>query len=286
VLVAIGYIVILASVFGGYMLAGGHLGPLFQPTELLIIFGAGIGAFVVGNDKKAIGATVKAIPGLFKGSRYTKALYMEVMALLYVVLSKIRREGMMSIEADIENPHESALFSNYPTIQADHHALDFICDYLRLMVGGNLNPFQIEALMDQEIDTHHHEAEQPARIITKVGDAMPAFGIVAAVMGVVHTMGSVGLPPAELGKLIASALVGTFLGILLAYGFIGPLGSLLEQRAEESTKLFQCIKVTLLASMNGYAPAIAVEFGRKVLFSTERPSFAELEDHVRGAKTA
>jgi len=205
VLVAIGYIVILASVFGGYMLAGGHLAHLFQPTELLIIFGAGIGAFVVGNDKKAIGATVKAIPGLFKGSRYTKALYMEVMALLYVVLSKIRREGMMSIEADIENPHESALFSNYPTIQADHHALDFICDYLRLMVGGNLNPFQIEALMDQEIDTHHHEAEQPARIITKVGDAMPAFGIVAAVMGVVHTMGSVGLPPAELGKLIASA---------------------------------------------------------------------------------
>ena len=285
-LVAIGYIVILASVFGGYMLAGGHLGPLFQPTELLIIFGAGVGAFVVGNDKKAINATVKSLPGLFKGSKYTKALYMEVMALLYVMLSKIRREGMMSIEADIESPHESALFSNYPAIQADHHALDFICDYLRLMVGGNLNPFQIEALMDEEIDTHHHEAEQPARIITKVGDAMPAFGIVAAVMGVVHTMGSVGLPPAELGKLIASALVGTFLGILLAYGFIGPLGSLLEQRAEESTKLFQCIKVTLLASMNGYAPAIAVEFGRKVLFSTERPSFAELEDHVRGAKTA
>ena len=139
-LVAIGYIVILASVFGGYMLAGGHLGPLFQPTELLIIFGAGIGAFVVGNDKKAINATVKALPGLFKGSKYTKALYMEVMALLYVVLSKIRREGMMSIEADIENPHESTLFANYPAIQADHHALDFICDYLRLMVGGNLNP--------------------------------------------------------------------------------------------------------------------------------------------------
>ena len=138
---------------------------------------------MVGNDKKAINATVKALPGLFKGSKYTKALYMEVMALLYVVLSKIRREGMMSIEADIENPHESALFANYPAIQADHHALDFICDYLRLMVGGNLNPFQIEALMDQEIDTHHHEAEQPARIITKVGDAMPAFGIVAAVMG-------------------------------------------------------------------------------------------------------
>jgi chemotaxis protein MotA len=283
VLVAIGYAVILVSVFGGYML-GGHLGPLFQPTELLIIAGAGVGAFLVGNDRKAIAATVQILPRAIKGTKYTKALYMEVMALLYVVLSKIRREGMMAIEKDIERPTESPLFSAYPVIRSHPGALEFIVDYLRLMVGGNLNLFQIEALMDQEIDTHHHEEEFPARVIAKVGDAMPAFGIVAAVMGVVHTMGSVGLPPAELGKLIAQALVGTFLGILLAYGFIGPLSSLIEQKAEESTKLYQCIKVTLLASMNGYAPAIAVEFGRKVLFSTERPSFAELEDHVRQAK--
>jgi chemotaxis protein MotA len=276
----------MASVFGGFAMAGGHLAALWQPLEVLMIGGAAVGAFFVGNDSKAIKATFKALPSVFKGSRYTKTLYLELMALLSEILNKVRKEGLMSIESDVDAPEESPIFTKYPGILADHHMIEFITDYLRLMVGGNLNPFQIEALMDQEIDTHHHEAEQPARIITKVGDAMPAFGIVAAVMGVVHTMGSVGLPPAELGKLIASALVGTFLGILLAYGFIGPLGSLLEQRAEESTKLFQCIKVTLLASMNGYAPAIAVEFGRKVLFSTERPSFAELEDHVRGAKTA
>lgn len=283
-LVAFGYVVIVLAVFGGYALGGGHLGPLFQPVELLIIGGAAVGAFIVGNDRKAIAATLRALPKAVRGSKYTKELYMEVMALLYVVLAKIRRDGMMSIESDIDNPAGSELFNSYPALQADPGALVFVTDYLRLMVGGNLNPFQIEALMDQEIDTHHHEEEMPARIIAKIGDAMPAFGIVAAVMGVVHTMGSIGLPPAELGQLIAAALVGTFLGILLAYGFVGPLSSLIEQRAEESTKLYQCIKVTLLASMNGYAPAIAVEFGRKVLFSTERPSFAELEDHVRQFK--
>jgi chemotaxis protein MotA len=149
------------------------------------------------------------------------------------------------------------------------------------MVGGNLNTFEIENLMDNEIETHHHEGEVPVHVLARLGDAMPAFGIVAAVMGVVHTMGSVGLPPAELGMLIAHALVGTFLGILLAYGFVSPLASLLEQKLAESTKMLECIKVTVLASLNGYSPALAVEFGRKVLFSTERPSFAELENHVK-----
>ena len=158
-------------------------------------------------------------------------------------------------------------------------------DYLRLMVSGNMDAFQIENLMDNEIETHHHEGAVPAQCIAKLGDGLPAFGIVAAVMGVVHTMESVGLPPAELGMLIAHALVGTFLGILLAYGFVGPLASLLEQKLEESSKMFQTVKVTLLASLNGYAPALAVEFGRKVLYSTERPTFAELEDHIKKAKS-
>jgi chemotaxis protein MotA len=156
---------------------------------------------------------------------------------------------------------------------------------MRLMVSGNLNPMEIENLMDNEIETHHHEGAVPVSVIAKVGDGLPAFGIVAAVMGVVHTMASVGLPPSELGLLIAHALVGTFLGILLAYGFVGPLSSLLEQKLDESGKMLQCVKVTLLASLNGYAPALAVEFGRKVLYSTERPSFSELEEHVKqGAK--
>jgi len=286
VLVIVGYVVVLASVFGGFAMAGGHLAALFQPLELLMIGGGAIGAFFVGNNGKAVKATMKALPSVFKGSKYTRALYMDLMALLYELLTKIRKEGLMSIESDVDNPESSPLFSKYPSILADHHVIEFLTDYLRLMVSGSMNAFEIENLMDNEIETHHHEGEVPAHVIAKLGDGMPAFGIVAAVMGVVHTMESVGLPPAELGILIAHALVGTFLGILLAYGFVGPLASLLEQKLHESSKMLQCVKVTLLASLNGYAPALAVEFGRKVLFSTERPSFRELEEHVKGAAKA
>lgn len=284
-LVILGYIVVMASVFGGFAMAGGHLAVLFQPLELLMIGGAALGALLVGNNNKSIKATMHALPSLFKGSRYTKALYMELMSLLFELLSKVRKEGLMSIEGDVEKPEESPIFSKYPGVLADHHIVEFMTDYLRLMVSGNMDAFQIENLMDNEIETHHHEGEVPAHVIAKLGDGLPAFGIVAAVMGVVHTMESVGIPPAELGILIAHALVGTFLGILLAYGFVGPLASLLEQKLHESSKMFQCVKVTLLASLNGYAPALAVEFGRKVLFSTERPTFSELEEHVKLAKS-
>jgi len=280
-LVIIGYIVVCVGVFGGFAMNGGHLAALLQPLELVMIGGGAAGAFLVGNNGKAIKATLAALPTLFKGSRYTKDLYMELMSLLFDVLSKVRKEGLMSIEGDIDSPHDSPLFSKYPSVLHDHHIVEFMTDYLRLMVSGNMDAFQIENLMDNEIETHHHEGAVPVHAIAKLGDGMPAFGIVAAVMGVVHTMESVGIPPAELGILIAHALVGTFLGILLAYGFIGPLSSLLEQKLEESTKMFQCVKVTLLASLNGYAPALAVEFGRKVLYSTERPSFSELEEHVK-----
>ena len=284
-LVIIGYLVVVLSVFGGFALAGGHLAALFQPLELLMIGGAAVGAFFVGNNGKAIKATLKALPSVFKGSRYTKNLYMELMTLLFEILTKVRKEGLMSIEGDIEAPEESAIFAKYPTVLADHHTIEFMTDYLRLMVSGNMDAFQIENLMDNEIETHHAEGEVPVHCVAKVGDGLPAFGIVAAVMGVVHTMESVGLPPAELGMLIAHALVGTFLGILLSYGFVTPLSSVLEQKFHESSKIFQCVKVTLLASLNGYAPALAVEFGRKVLFSTERPSFSEMEEHIRQSKT-
>jgi chemotaxis protein MotA len=283
-LIIVGYLVVCASVFGGFAMAGGHLAALFQPIELLMIGGAAAGAFFVGNSAKGIKATLAALPTLFKGSRYNKAMYMELMGLLYEILAKVRKEGLMSIEGEVENPGESPIFSKYPRILADHHAVEFLTDYLRLMVSGNLNAFEIENLMDNEIETHHKEGEMPVHIIAKLGDGLPAFGIVAAVMGVVHTMASVGLPPSELGMLIAHALVGTFLGILLAYGFVGPLAGLLEQKLHEGGKPLECIKVTLLASLNGYAPALAVEFGRKVLFSTDRPSFSELEEHVKQSK--
>src|SRR3989338_5115423 len=280
-LVIVGYIIVIFSVFGGFAMAGGHLAALLQPIELLMIGGAATGAFLVGNTAKVIKATLKDLPKVLTGSKYTKDNYMEVLALLYELLSKVRKEGLMSIEGDVEEPHESPIFSKYPKVASDHHVIEFMTDYLRIMVSGNLNAMEIENLMDVEIDTHHHESMVSAHVLAKMGDGMPAFGIVAAVMGVVHTMESVGIPPAELGILIAHALVGTFLGILLAYGFVGPLASLLEQKAEEGTKIFQTIKVTLLANLNGYAPAMAVEFGRKVLNSTERPGFAELEEHVK-----
>lgn len=284
-LVILGYLAILGAVFGGFALAGGHLGSLLQPVELLMIGGAAMGAFLVSNTSKVIKATLGALPSVLRGSRYSKTLYIETLSLLHDILAKVRKEGLMSIETDVDAPEQSAIFGKYPRVVSDHHVVEFLTDYLRLMVGGNLNAFQIENLMDNEIDTHHAEGEIPIHAIAKVADAMPAFGIVAAVMGVVHTMESVGIPPAELGKLIGAALVGTFLGILLAYGFVGPLSVLLEHKLAESTKMFQCIKVTLLASLNGYAPQVAVEFGRKVLYTTERPTFAELEGEVKQRKS-
>jgi chemotaxis protein MotA len=188
----------------------------------------------------------------------------------------------MALETDIEEPEESEIFNKYPKILKDHHAMDFICDYIRLMVGGTMNSFELESLMDVEIETHHAEETLPSDALTKVSDGLPAFGIIAAVMGVVITMGSLDGPVEEIGAHVAAALVGTFLGILLAYGFVGPLASALEHNANEGTKFFECIKVCVIATLNGYNPQVAVEFGRKTLLSTERPGFLELEDHVRG----
>lgn len=283
-LVIMGVLIVLGAVFGGFALDDGHLAALYQPYELLMIGGGALGAFVIANDRKSITATLKALPTLFHSSKYTRELYLELMSLLYEILTKVRKEGLMALEGDIDAPHQSALFAKFPNILGDHHLTEFITDYLRLMVSGNMDPFQIENLIDNEIDTHHQDGELPIHALTKLADGMPAFGIIAAVMGVVHTMGSVGLPPAELGKLIAAALVGTFLGILLSYGVIGPLAALLQRKLQEASKMYQCIKVTLIASMNGYSPVLAVEFGRKVISVTERPSFIELETHFKQSK--
>lgn len=284
-LIAVGFITVLLAVFGGFVLQDGHLAALFQPYEVLMICGGALGAFVIANDRKAIGMTWDSLPMLLRGSRYTRALYMALMALMYDILTKVRKEGLMSLERDIDAPWESALFSRHRLVLMDEHLLEFITDYLRLMVSGTMDSFQVENLMDNEIATYQEDAEIPVDALHKLADGMPAFGIVAAVMGVVHTMGSVGRPPAELGGLIAAALVGTFLGILLSYGLVAPLAGLLHRRHQEVVKALQCVKVTLLASMSGYAPAIAVEFGRKVISATERPSFAELEGHVRQLKS-
>ena len=285
-LVIVGYAVAMGCIFGVYIVHGGNIGVILTalPFELITIFGGALGAFVVNNQPKVLKATIAMVPQALKSSKYTKERYLDLMAMLYDILQKARKEGLMAIEKDVENPHESPIFQKYPTVGNDHHVVEFTTDYLRMMVSGNLNAHEIEALMDSEIETHHQEAHGPIAAIARLAGALPAFGIVAAVLGVVNTMGSVGQPPAVLGGMIASALVGTFLGILLAYGVVEPLGGLLEQKAQDSSKELECIKSTLLASMQGYNPSTAIEFGRKVLFSTERPTFTELESHVRGKK--
>ncbi|WP_085248160.1 flagellar motor stator protein MotA [Gilliamella mensalis] len=283
-LIIIGYIVVIASALLGYVLSGGYLAVLFQPLELLIIGGAAIGAFIVSNEQKTIKATLKSLGQLFKTSKYNKNLYLTLINLMYSILTKIRQNGGLSIESDIDNPHESDLFKQYPLILNNPRICDFITDYLRLMISGNMDVFEIETLMSEEIETFVHELEKPVDAISSIGDGLPAFGIVAAVMGVINTLAQADRPASELGELIAHAMVGTFLGILLAYGFVSPLASLLKQRNADVVKMLECTKVILIASMHDYAPQICIEFGRKTLFSHERPSFFELEKYIQEVK--
>jgi chemotaxis protein MotA len=281
--VIIGWLVCLGCVFGVFIIHGGNISVILKalPWEMLTIGGATVGAFLANNQMKVIKSTLKGLGACFKGSKYSKARYMDLLALMFDILQKARKEGLMAIEGDVENPHDSEIFKKYPTVGHDHHVVEFITDYLRMMVSGNLNAHEIESLMDNEIDTHHAEEHAAVAAIQRIAGGLPAFGIVAAVLGVVNTMGSVGQPPAVLGGMIGSALVGTFLGILLAYAFAEPLAGLLEQKVDEGGKELQCIKTTLLASMQGYNPSTAIEFGRKVLYSTERPTFTELEAFVK-----
>jgi chemotaxis protein MotA len=285
-LVIIGYLLALGCIFGGYILHGGNIQVVLKalPNEMMVIGGGALGAFIVNNQTKVIKATMRALPGVLKSSVHTKKSYLELMALLFDILQKARKEGLMSIEQDVDAPNESKLFQSYPNIVKDHHLTEFLTDYLRMMVSGNLNSYEIEALIDSELETHHQESHAPIAAVARVAAGLPAFGIVAAVLGVVNTMGSVGQAPAVLGAMIGSALVGTFLGILLAYGVVEPLGGLMEQQAEDNSKKFLCVKATLLASMQGYNPTTCIEFGRKVLFSTERPTFSEMEEHVRAKR--
>jgi len=282
-LLLIGYVIVLLSSVGTYSMHG-DLAALWVPLEYVAIFGLTIGYLVASTGPRSLKAILASIPDALKGDKLNKAVYMDLLAMLFEILSKVRKEGLMSIENDVENPDASPIFSKYPTVTSDHHVMEFICDYLRMMVGGNLNAFEIENLMDVEIETHHAEAHFPVHMVQVTAGAVPAFGIVVAVMGVVNVMGHVGEPPAVLGKKIGGALVGTFLGILVAYGFIEPLANRLAQKVEASGKIYQCIKAVLLASMNGYAPQVAVEFGRKVLFAADRPTFSELEEDIKSRK--
>ncbi|HET7267172.1 MAG TPA: flagellar motor stator protein MotA [Oleiagrimonas sp.] len=280
-LTLIGLIIVLLSVFGGYAMSGGALGPLYQPEEFIIIVGAALGSFVAANNGKAIMATVKTASRLKRSKKYNHDMYMELMSLQYKLLTKMRREGVLGIEKDVENPAESPLFSDYPRVAEDPLLMAFLTDYLRLMVSGNVDPFELDELMTHEIDTWEYDARIPVDALSKVGDALPAFGIIAAVMGVVKALSNADAGVALMSAMIAHALVGTFAGILLAYGVVNPIASRIDRQVHEAERMLQCIRVTLLATLNGYAPQLALEFGRKALNAAERPTFDELEQHVR-----
>jgi chemotaxis protein MotA len=282
----VGSIIVLASVLGGYVALGGHLFVLWQPFEFVIIGGAAVGGFIIANPKNVLGKTGKAIGALIKGPRHSKEDYLELLSLLYTVFKLAKSKGMLALEAHVENPQESELFQRFPKFYNDHYAVTFLCDYLRMMVLGSENAHEMETLIDEEIETHHAEHQQICSAIQTVADATPALGIVAAVLGVIKTMGAITEPPAVLGKLIGGALVGTFIGVLIAYGFVGPMASGLKAVYEAEGKYFQCIKVALLAHMNGYAPSVSVEFARKALYSHVRPSFYEVEEAVQSLPAA
>jgi chemotaxis protein MotA len=252
--------------------------------EILIIGGAASGAFVIANPFSVTKRVLAGIPMMMKGGHYSRKHYLALFGVMYDLLSIARKEGMMGLERVVEDPAKSDVFKKRPEILKDHHAVEFIQDYLRLIISGDMNQFQLEALMDLEIETHHHEGEEPAGAMSKVSDAMPGFGIVAAVLGIVNTMGALGGPPEEIGHKVAAALVGTFLGILLAYGFIGPMSSAMERQAREETHFFVTIKTCIMGFLQGQPPQVAIEFGRKSTPSALRPSFKELEAQLRGKK--
>jgi chemotaxis protein MotA len=273
----IGSVIVVVSVIGGYTFSGGHLAVLWQPFELLIIIGAATGGFITANRKPVLAATGAAVAALLKAERYDKASYLELLSLLYAVFKLSKTKGALALEQHVEKPDESSLFAQYPKFNGDHHAVVFLCDYLRLLTLGTDNHHEMESLMDEEIEAHHEEQAAVVGAIQTVADGLPALGIVAAVLGVIHTMGSITEPPEVLGHLIGGALVGTFCGVLFAYGFVGPIASAVKARAEADVRYFMCMKSGILAYMQGYAPAVAVEFARKALNSDVRPTFYEVE---------
>jgi len=281
---SIGLLVVIGACAAGFVLSGGHLLALFQPYEFLIIGGAAFGAMVMSNPISITIGIIKSTATLFKKSPYTKELYLELLAMLYAIFNVIRKDGELGIEKHIDDPDESPLFSEYPMVDQIHGARQFIIDYLRVMTLGGISTHDLDALFEAELETHHEESHQIPGALTKVADGLPGFGIVAAVMGIVITMGHIGGPPEELGHHVAAALVGTFLGILLSYGVVGPMAAYLEHITKEEGNFFLCIKTAMMANFSGSPPTVAIEFGRKVLFHEMRPGFEEVEERVRGPR--
>jgi chemotaxis protein MotA len=282
--VIIGIIVVLGCVLGGFLMINGPIGVLIQPSEFLVIGGAAIGTLIAANPLKMIMQITKALPAALKGSPYNKATYSELLKLQYEIYINAKKGGLLSIEEDVNNPATSSIFSKYPSFLANHHATDFMTDALKMMVNGAAQPEEIEMSMETELETHHAEGAMVPAMLTRVSDALPGLGIVAAVLGIVVTMQHLDGPPEELGHHIGAALVGTFLGLLLSYGMLGPIATNLENLAHDEAKYFACIKTGLIAFANGAAPMTAIEFARKAIFSFDRPSASEIEPQLKEIK--
>jgi len=277
----VGFITVIATVMGGYVMGGGHVDVLWQPLEFLIIFGAGIGAFLISYPMNVVKGVLGSLGKLLKGSKYNGDSYLELLSCLYTIFKLAKSKGDLALESHIENPDESTLFSQFPGFAGDHHALEFTCDYLRMLTLGTSNAYEVDDIMSAELDGHHEETHAISGAVLALGDSLPALGIVAAVLGIIHTMGSITEPPEVLGHLIGAALVGTFSGILFAYGFVAPMGASLTGVFAEESYYMLSIKNGIIAHMQGYAPQVSIEFARKVIPSHVRPSFAELEDAIQ-----
>jgi chemotaxis protein MotA len=278
----IGIVVVFGAILAGYLMEKGSLLVLVQPAELIIIAGAALGTIFIANPMHIIKDMATGAMSILKPSPFTKDRYLQILKMIFEFLNKVRREGLLSVENDVEKPTESVLFQKYPELLNDHHAMDFICDTLRMAITGGVEPFDMDQMMERDMDVHHHGALVPISALTTVADSLPGLGIVAAVLGVVITMGAIGGPPEEVGRKVAAALVGTFLGILLCYGLVGPLSSNMSKRADEHHEYLQVLRVLLLAFLKGNAPLIAIEMGRRAIPARVRPSFDEMERACKG----
>jgi chemotaxis protein MotA len=278
----IGLVVVFGAVIGGYLLERGHLAVLMQPAELLIIGGAALGTLLVANPSHLIVKVFKGLLGAFSGSRFTKQLYLETLKMFYDLFNHARKNGLMSLENDVEEPEKSQIFSKYPKFLKDHHARDFVCDSLRMAITGAVTPLDLDQMMETDLDVHHGQEGQTVSALTTVADALPGLGIVAAVLGVVITMGALGGPPEQIGEKVAAALVGTFLGILMCYGLVGPLSSSMAKRNEEEGAYLAVLRTVLTSFIKGTTPLLALEIGRRAIPGHVRPSFKELEKTCKG----
>jgi chemotaxis protein MotA len=283
--VVIGIVVVIGAIVGGYLMEHGNLKVLIQPAELLIIGGAAIGTVLVANPLYILKKIAGGIGGVFKGSPFTKKRYLDSLKMMYDLLNKARREGLMALENDVEDPEKSPVFSNYPDFLKDHHVRDYVCDTLRMAVSGS-EAFDLDQLLELDMEVQHHNASQPIASLSTMADSLPGLGIVAAVLGVVITMGALGGPPEEIGHKVAAALVGTFLGILLCYGFVGPLAANMAKAADEEHAYLHVLRVLIISFLKGTAPIMAVEVARRAIPGHVRPTFQELEQTCRGGGAA